>query len=76
MRLASIGTRPNADAHPAYEYGHIRRLAVSRDPSRSPSFEPRALSDGGKVDTWLTYWNDKDGMHTCRKTFTVDSKEH
>ena len=33
-----------------------------------------ALSDGGKVDTWLTDWNDKDGMHTCRKTFTVDSE--
>jgi len=33
-----------------------------------------ALSDGRKVDTWLTDWNDKDGMHTCRKTFTVDSK--
>jgi hypothetical protein len=32
-----------------------------------------ALSDGRKVDTWLTDWNDKDGMHTCRKTFTVDS---
>jgi hypothetical protein len=33
-----------------------------------------ALSDGRKVDTWLTDWNDKDGMHTCRKTFTVDSE--
>ena len=32
------------------------------------------LSDGSKVDTWLTDWNDKDGMHTCRKTFTVDSQ--
>jgi len=31
-----------------------------------------ALSDGRKVDTWFTDWNDKDGMHTCRKTFTVD----
>lgn len=33
-----------------------------------------ALSDGGKVDTWLTDWNDEDGMHTCRKTFTVDAE--
>jgi hypothetical protein len=33
-----------------------------------------ALSDGRKVDTWLTDWNDKDGMHTCRKTFTVNSE--
>ncbi len=32
-----------------------------------------ALSDGRKVDTWLTDWSDKDGMHTCRKTFTVVS---
>lgn len=32
------------------------------------------LSDGSRVDTWLTDWNDKDGMHTCRKTFTVDSQ--
>ena len=34
--------------------------------------ESATLSDGSKVDTWLTDWNDKDGMHTCRKTFTVD----
>jgi hypothetical protein len=33
-----------------------------------------ALSDGGKVDTWLTDWNDREGMHTCRRTFTVDSR--
>ena len=33
-----------------------------------------ALSDGGRVDTWLTDWNAEDGMHTCRETFTVDSK--
>lgn len=32
------------------------------------------LSDGGKVDTWLTDWKDKEGMHTCRKSFTVDSE--
>jgi hypothetical protein len=31
-----------------------------------------ALSDGRKVDTWLTDWNDREGMHTCRKTITVD----
>ena len=30
------------------------------------------LSDGSKVDTWLTDWKNTSGMHTCRKTFTVD----
>lgn len=32
------------------------------------------LKDGGQVLTWTTLWNDADyGIHTCRKSFTVDS---
>ena len=46
-----------------------RLLASCGAPDRTA-----ALSDGGKVDTWLTDWNDEDGMHTCRKTFTVDAE--
>lgn len=31
--------------------------------------------DGGKVDTWVTTWNDDYwGLHTCRKTFTVNAE--
>jgi len=33
-----------------------------------------ALPDGGKVDTWVTSWNIGNDLHTCRKTFTVDSE--
>jgi hypothetical protein len=33
------------------------------------------LADGGKVDTWVTTWNDNYyGLHTCRKTFTLDAE--
>lgn len=31
-----------------------------------------ALPDGGKVDTWVTVWNNSYGLQTCRKTFTLD----
>src|ERR1700722_12737143 len=33
-----------------------------------------ALSDGGKVDTWVSTWNNNYGLQTCRKSFTVNSQ--
>ena len=30
------------------------------------------ISNGGKVDTWVTEWNNNYGLQTCRKTFTMD----
>ena len=32
------------------------------------------LPDGAKLDTWITKSPSKSGVHSCEKTFTVDSQ--
>jgi len=31
-------------------------------------------SDGKRVLTWKTLWNDANNIYTCRKSFTIDSE--